>query len=192
MDKIVEYMGNFIEADNTDFEGSLSFSIRAGYIEKRKLWKSKDLTAEFFGNFWKTILDIEEIKPTLHFICAELLENAVNHSLKSDYLIIIKLCFKQDELMVYVINSERSDKIPGFKKYINSLIETKDLQKLFIQKMKDAKKTGALKSQVGLITILKDRGAHLSWKFEKESDITRVTTLARIPLKKGKKHEHYK
>jgi len=183
MENNVEFLGDYMESDKTDFEGSLSFNIKAAYIEKRKLWKSKDLTAEFFGNFWKNILDIEEIKSTLHFICAELLENAVNHSIKSDYLILIKLCFKYDELMVYVENSQATNKIADFKKYICSIIDTQNIQNLFIRRMKDAKKSGTQKSQIGLITILKDRGAILSWKFETKSDITRVTTLARIPLK---------
>lgn len=103
-------LGDFIEPESSDFEGSLVFSIKAAYIEKGKLWKSKDITAEFLGDFWKAMLDVEHIKPTLHFVCAELLENAVYHSVKSDYLIKIQLCFKTDELLIYVKNSADTKK----------------------------------------------------------------------------------
>jgi len=177
-------LGDFIDPELVDFEGALTFSIKAAYVEKGKLWKSKDLTAEFLGDFWKTVLDIEHIKPTLHFVCAELLENAVYHSITSDYLIKIQLCFKQDELLVYVKNSAETKKVEEFKSFIHLIFESDNLQKLFIQRMKAAKKSGSKeKSQVGLITILKDRGAKLSWLLEQESDVTNVTTLARIPLK---------
>ncbi len=177
-------LGDFVEPESADFEGSLVFSIKAAYIEKGKLWKSKDLTAEFLGDFWKTVLDVEHIKPTLHFICAELLENAVYHSVKSDYLIRIQLCFNTDELLRYVKYSTETGKIEEFKKFACSLLEEKNLQKLFIKRMKEAKKSGSKKSQVGLITILKDRGAKLSWMFEQGPEITTMTTLARINLKK--------
>jgi len=180
----VSIMGNFIDPEKTDFEGSLSFSIKTTYIEKKKLWKSKDLTAEFLGNFWNTILDTSNIKSTLHFVCAELLENAVNHSIKSDYLIMIQLCFGFDELLVYVKNSDKTSNIKEFEDFISTLLKTDNLHKLFIQRMKQAKKSSSKKSQVGLITIIKDRGAKLSWKLEKKPDITRITTLARISLKK--------
>jgi len=182
-----ETVGNYVEPETTDFEGSLSFIIRAALIEKQKLWKSKDLTAEFLGNFWKTVLDTEHIQPTLHFVCAELLENAVNHSVSSDYLIMIQLCFKSDELLVYVKNTEESGNVENFRNFARSLLEAENLQKFFVQRIKEAKKSGSKKSQVGLITILKDRGTKLAWKFEPQADVTRVTALARIPLKGDRK-----
>lgn len=179
----ITILGDFTDPEDVDFEGSLSFCIKADYVEKEKLWKSKDLAAEFLGNFWKHILDIENIKSTLHFVCAELLENAVNYSIKSDYMIVIQLCFKTDELMVYVKNTMKSEKTEDFKEAARAVLEAENLQKLFIQKMKEAKKTGSKKSQVGLITIVKDRGAKLSWKLEQKPDMTLITTLAKISLR---------
>jgi hypothetical protein len=183
-DTNVTVMGDFVDPKETEFEGSLTFSIKAAYIEKGKLWKSKDLTAEFLGDFWRNILDIEEIKSTLHFVCAELLENAVYHSAKSDYMIMIQLCFKTDELLVYVKNSAETKKVESFKEFVRSILETENLQKLFIQRMKNAKKSGSKRSQVGLITIMKDRGAGLSWKIEQEREVSLITTLSRISLKR--------
>jgi hypothetical protein len=185
MDKTnISILGDFIEPESVDFEGALTFTIKASYIEQGKLWKSKDITAEFLGDFWRNILNIEDIKPTLHFVCAELLENAVYHSKKSEYMVMIELCFSSDELLVYVRNRAETEKIGDFKSFVTSILEADNLQKLFIQKMKDAKKTGSKKSQVGLITILKDRGAKLAWKLEQGSDDMKVTTLARIPLRR--------
>ncbi len=180
----VMILGDYTEPESVGFEGSLTFTIKTDYIEKEKLWKSKDITAEFLGNFWKNILDTESIKSTLHFVCAELLENAVYHSVKSDYMIMIQLCFKSDELLVYVKNSARTEQIGDFKVFITSILEAENLQKLFIRRMKEAKKSGSRKSQVGLITIIKDRGAALSWRLEQRPEITLITTLARISLKR--------
>jgi hypothetical protein len=183
--KTIQIIGDYIEPDQADYEGSLSFSIRAAYIEKRKLWESKDLTAEFFGNFWKNILDRKDIKPTIHFICSELLENAVNHSIQSEYQIMIMLFFRQDELLIHVKNSVATHRMSAFEAYIHSLLNAKDLQQLFVLRIKEARTSGHQKSQVGLITILKDREAVLSWKFEKGATITRVTTQAKIALQGG-------
>lgn len=186
-ESVISTMGDFTEPESVNFEGLLSFTIKADYIEKEKLWKSKDLTAEFLGNFWRQLLDNEDIKSTLHFVCAELMENAVYHSVKSDYLVMIQLCFKSDELLVYVKNSAKTEETEDFKSLVRSLLETENLQKLFVQRMKEARKSGTRKSQVGLITIIKDRGAKLSWKFEKKEDITQITTMARISLKRKDK-----
>ena len=174
--------GDYIDPLEIELEASLRFSIKAEYIEKKKIWKSKDITAEFLGNFWQNMLNDDTIKSTLHFICAELLENAVHHSLAGNYLVKIQLCFKCDELMIYVKNVVKTENLDYFKTFVHALLETENLQKLFIQRMKDAKKTGSKKSQVGLITIMKDRGAKLAWKLEQGKNETQVTTLARIFL----------
>jgi len=180
----ISILGDYSDPESVNFEGLLSFTIKTDYIEKEKLWKSKDLTAEFLGNFWRHLLDNDEIKSTLHFVCAELMENAVYHSVKSDYLVMIQLCFRSDELLVYVKNSAKTEKISDFKLFVRSILETENLQKLFVQRMKEAKKSGSRKSQVGLITIIKDRGAKLSWKIEQKADMALVTTLAKISLKR--------
>lgn len=175
-------LGDFIDQESQDFEGSLSFTIKADYIKREKLWKSKDLAAEFLGNFWRHILDVESIKARLQFVCAELMENAVYHSVRSEYMIVIQLCFKTDELMVYVKNTAKTKDMEEFRKFAGTVLAEKNLQKLFIERMKEAKQTGSKKSQVGLITLVKDRGAKLSWKLEQHPDLTIVTTLARISL----------
>ncbi len=175
-------LGDFIDPECIDFEGSLSFTVKAGYIQKEKLWKSKDLTAEFLGSFWKHMLDLESVESTLHFICAELLENAVNYSLKSDYLIVIQLCFKSDELLVYVRNSAKIEQAEKLKTFIRPILEAENLQQMFVQRIKAAKKHGGKKSQVGLIVLTKDRRAKLSWKIERKGDMAQVTTMAKISL----------
>jgi len=182
----VTILGDYFDPDDSDFEGSLTFRFKSAFLERRRLWKSKDISAEFLGNFWTVIFDDDCIKHKLHFICAELLENAVVHGEKSDYIIMIHLCFTRDEFLVYVKNNIAKDKIQNFKDYANMLLESKNLQALFVKKMKDAKKTNSKKSQVGLITIIKDRGAKLAWKFKEEGNSSKLTTLARISLhKKG-------
>jgi hypothetical protein len=179
----ITLLGNFTDPEQIDFEGMLSFAIKADYIAKDKFWKSKDVAAEFLGNFWKQLLDVESIKATLHFVCSELMENAVNHSINSDYIVVMQLCFKSDELLVYVTNKTSTEKAEVLKSVARLILECDNLQELFIQRMKETKRTGSKKSQVGLITIIKDRGVELSWKLEQQLDITAITTLARISIK---------
>ncbi len=178
----VTLYGDFIRPDQADFEGTLSFCFKTGYLEKSKLWKSKDLSAEFMGHFWENLLDMGSIRPRLHFICAELLENAVYHSPSSDYMVLIQLYFKASELLIFVENSVEPDRIGEFRAYIENLLAADDLQALFIRRMKAARRSGSRKSQVGLITIMKDRGARLSWRVAEGPDAVRVTTLARLRL----------
>lgn len=178
----VTLLGDYCEPRPSDIECSLTFSLKAGHIEKTKLWKSKDLSAEFFGNFWHNLIDFKDIKPKLHFICAELLENAVYHSTATDYRITVHFCFKTDELLVYVKNSNKTEQTRAFKKFIRQVIEADDIQALFINKLKASKKSGGKRSRIGLITIVKDRGATLGWQFKEGPEHTVVTTLARIPL----------
>lgn len=186
MDDIkITVLGDYSSLELTDCEGAMDFSFKAGYLESRDFWKKKDLFAEFLGNLWENILDTEDIKPTLHYICSELLENAVYHSKRADYMIRVKLLLRTDELLLYVTNIIETEKVDAFMAYIRSLLEAKDLQGLFVQKMRTARESGSRKSQLGLITIMKDRGARLSWKFEQGPETTSVTTLARINLSKG-------
>lgn len=185
MNSDVTLIGNFVDPTEVDVEGMLSFSIKAGYIKKNIMWKSKDITAEFLGKFWENMLENENIKSTLHFVCAELLENAVYQSVTTDYMVQIHLCFSHYNLLVYVRNIAETEKIEEFADYVQSLLESDNLQKLFVQKMKAAKKAKDKKSQLGLITILKDRGAQLAWRFRPELDVTEVTTMAKISIKEG-------
>ncbi len=176
-------IGDFIQDDQVNFEGALTFNVKAAYIEKKTIWKSKNITAEFLGRFWENMLENEAIKESLHFVCAELMENAVYHSLAADYMVKIQLCFSQNELLVYVKNAADTSKMTEFENFVRSLLETENLQKLFVKRMKEARKSKSKKSQLGLITILKDRGAKLAWLLERRGDITEVTTLARILIK---------
>lgn len=177
-------IGDYIEEQQLEIEGALTFNVKAAYIEKKTIWKSKDITADFLGQFWENMLDNQGIKSTLHFVCAELMENAVNHSVATDYMIVIKLCFSKKELLVYVKNAANTLEIEEFKAFIHMLLQSDDLQKLFVKRIKDAKKSKSKKSQLGLITILKDRGASLAWKMEPGEAITEVTTMARIPIQR--------
>jgi len=61
-------IGDFLQEDQVDFEGALTFNVKSASIEKKVLWKSKDITAEFLGQFWENMLSNEDIKESLHFI----------------------------------------------------------------------------------------------------------------------------
>ena len=180
----VTLLGDYEDPETYDFECSLAFDLKAVHIERARLWKSKDLSAEFFGNFWNSLLDLEELKPRLHYICAELLENAVYHGSDSNYRIMVHLCLKKDEMLVYVTNRDKIERVDKFKEFVAQLLGTENIQKLFVEKIREARKAKERKSQVGLITLIKDRGAKLAWRLEEHPEFFRVTTMARISLRK--------
>ncbi len=119
-------IGDFINAEeSSQFDLSSTLRLRAKSIDQKKLWASKDRSAEFMGDIWSLFVDSEKeerIKTVLHSVCVELIENSVKYGCQDpdqdndhDYLITIELCLKSDELLVYVLNECAPSRIPEFR-----------------------------------------------------------------------------
>lgn len=193
-------IGDFIEPENfVDFDLSSTLRLRAKSIDQKKLWESKDRSAEFMGDIWSLFLDSEKkerIKTTLHSVCVELIENSVKYGYQGgDYIITMDLYLKKDELLVYVVNRSEPSLIRELEHSANLLLSCDDVRKLFKQKMKEAKaakKEGKSKSQLGFIRITMQK-VKLAWqiKMNPEPETATVTTLAVIPLStKDTEHEN--
>lgn len=182
-------IGNFIDSkESCQFDLSSTLRLRARSIDQKKLWASKDRSAEFMGDIWSLFVDSEKeerIRTVLHSVCVELIENAVKYGCqKHDYIIIIDLCLKNDELLVYVGNKSILSRISDLEASANLILETDDIKKLFRQKMREAKaakKEGKSQSQLGFIRIMM-QDVRLAWQIKTESDMAVITTMARIPL----------
>ncbi|SLM28077.1 hypothetical protein MTBBW1_1250008 [Desulfamplus magnetovallimortis] len=183
-------IGNFIHPDHTSlFDLSSTLRFRARSIDQKKLWESKDRSAEFMGDIWSLFVDSEKaerIKTLLHSVCVELIENAVKYGCQdNDYIVTIELCLKNDELLVYLINTCSPSRIPALEESARLILATRDIKTLFRRKMREAKaakKLGQNRSQLGFIRILMQH-VNLAWKINTEPDKSAVViTLARIPL----------
>lgn len=190
-------IGNFIESkQNEKFDLSSTLKLRARSINHKKLWESKDRSAEFMGDIWSLFVDSEQekqIRTVLHSICVELIENSVKYGCQDhDYIITTDLCLKRDELLVYVVNKSELSQIPDLRYSAQLVLNSDNIRKLFKQKMKvakAAKKQGENTSQLGFIRIIM-QGVKLAWRIEMGAKIAVVTSLARISLAGGKDAWH--
>lgn len=182
-------MGDFIDLnENGRFDLSSTLRLRAKSIDRKKLWKSKDRSAEFMGDIWSLFVDSEKearIKTVLHSVCVELIENSVKFGCREhDYRIITDLCLKNDELLVYVVNKSDPSAIPDLEAAARLILSTADIRKVFKQKMKAAKaakKKGQSTSQLGFVRI-RMQNVGLAWQIQTGPEFAVVTTLARISL----------
>ncbi|MDM8516774.1 DUF6272 family protein [Desulfobacterales bacterium HSG16] len=182
-------IGDFIDSKGGEkFDLSSTLRLRAKSINQKKLWASKDRSAEFMGDIWSLFVDSEkekQIQTVLHSVCVELIENSVKYGCQDhDYIITTDLCLKRDELLVYVVNKSDLSQIPDLQSSAQLILDTDNIRKLFKQKMKAAKaakKQGESTSQLGFIRIIM-QGVKLAWRIEMGSEIAVVTSLARLSL----------
>ncbi|MDM8551081.1 hypothetical protein QUF72_13420 [Desulfobacterales bacterium HSG2] len=190
-EKKIIVIGDFVDPkENERFDLSSTLRLKAKSIDQKRLWASKDRSAEFMGDIWSLFVDSEKeerIKTVLHSVCVELIENSVKYGFQDqDYTIVTDLYLKNDELLVYVINKSDPSQMPELETSASQILGTDNIRKLFKQKMKEAKaakKQGKSKSQLGYIRILM-QNVRLAWRIELGSESAFVTTLARIPLTK--------
>ncbi len=182
-------IGDFVDSKEGErFDLSSTLRLRARSIDQKRLWASKDRSAEFMGDIWSLFVDSEKeerIRTVLHSVCVELIENSVKYGCQDyDYIITTDLCLKRDELLVYVANKSDPSQIPALETAAHLILNTDNIRTLFKQKMKEAKaakKQGRNMSQLGYIRIVM-QNVSLAWQIEMGAEATVVTTLAKIPL----------
>jgi len=185
----ISVIGDFYDPQDTEeFDLSSTLRLRARSIDRKKLWVSKDRSAEFMGDIWSLFVDSEKekrIRTVLHSVCVELIENSVKYGCQDqDYIITTDLCLKNDELLVYVVNQSEPQLISDLETSARLIVSTDNVRELFKQKMKAAKaakKQGESKSQLGFIRIAM-QNVRLAWRIQIEPEFAVVTTLARISL----------
>ncbi len=89
-------IGDYIEPQDTKlYDLSSTLRLRAKSIDRKKLWESKDRSAEFMGDIWSLFMDSEKekrIRTVLHPVCVELIENSVKYGHQAqDYVITTDL-----------------------------------------------------------------------------------------------------
>lgn len=190
-------IGDFVDPKtHCRYDLSSTLRLRARSIDRKKLWASKDRSAEFMGDIWALFLNQNQekrIKTVLHSVCVELIENAVKYGYQDqDYLIIIELCLNNDMLLVYVVNTCSIDAIPELEASARQLLDHRDgISRLFKQRLREAKaakKMGHNQSRLGFVRIMM-QDVTLAWQIEVEKKTAFVTTLAKISLKEGKEAE---
>jgi len=187
----IAVFGEYIEPDQGSIIGRLSLCFQSGSLNIDELWESSLLSASFLSTFWGKFfpehgqdaeITREKMKDAVHYICSELLGNAVKFSYNSEYMIEICLYLHESELRFYVSNSINPDDVEKFQFFIQRII-SEDTQVLFLEQMEKSAAEDSHESGIGYLTMINDYYVRLSWKFQNiKPETASVTTLARLSV----------
>lgn len=174
---------------------TLDFSPSSAPPHKR--WRNNGRSADFLADFLVTCLpEIEtemdrrqhaEIKDAVSYIANELLENAMKYSDRSHGTCTrIHLYFDGSCILFLTQNNIKAEEVQSFQAHIQELLH-KDPQELYITRLEESVELDDGGSGLGLLTMINDYGAKLSWKFDHidEQSITSaiaVTTMVQLEI----------
>jgi hypothetical protein len=187
IDAPVRTFGDFWELKPTSQEYLiLGFSPSSIPIQKR--WRNNGLSADFLADYVTTFLPcnaedealsaekVIDLKGTLSYIANELLENAIKyHASTSPLPIDVKLQLTPDAVIFQVTNSVDADRVVPFQALIQTLL-TCDPGEFYIQQLERTSTDGNdLGSGLGLVTMIHDYNAKLSWCFQQAFPLLEMT-----------------
>lgn len=154
----------------------------------RKRWRNNGRSADFLADFLVTCLpEIEtdedrrwqaEIKDAVSYIANELLENAMKYSDQSQGTCTrIHLYFDGSCILFLTQNNIRPDDVEPFQSHIQELLQ-EDPQELYIARLEESVESESGGSGLGLLTMINDYEAKLSWKFEQVGEPSSPTAIS--------------
>lgn len=183
--------GDYVEPDEGDIIGRLSLNFQSGTLNIDELWEGSALSANFLSTFWgkffpvhdhDSVIHREKMQDEVHYICSELLGNAVKFSYIPEFMIEICLYLHEKELRFYVTNSVNPDELEKFQSLIHRIMN-EDTQELFLEQIEKSTLEDSNESGIGYLTIINDYQVHLAWKFQNiKPKFKSVTVLARLPI----------
>jgi hypothetical protein len=192
---MIEIFGDFIERKNSQEYLIIGFSPSSIPLKQR--WRNNGLSADFLADYLTTFFPGNqdddsaltrqaEIKSAVSYIANELLENAMKfNDENSQYPIDIKLQLESDGVIFSVANSISPPSVDKFQRYIQKLLVS-DPSEMYIEKLeKNAADESSTDSGLGLLTMLNDYSAKMSWKFEtvqQEPEVIAVTTMVQLKV----------
>lgn len=193
-DKVI--FGDFNDKLPDSQEGlKIVFSPTSTPLQQR--WRNNGLSADFMAEYFASFftgndeatggIDIEaEIKSVVSFIANELLENGMKFNDESSpFPISLQLQLYDDKLVFISTNSISNEAAERFQSLISELMTT-DPSELYIRNLEmNALEAAPTSSGLGLLTMIQDYQAELSWKFETipaEPEIMTVTTMVKLAI----------
>ncbi|MBF0266353.1 MAG: ATP-binding protein [Gammaproteobacteria bacterium] len=189
----MEIYGEYQSIDSDQSLEQLNLSFNPSSIPLKQRWRNNGLSADFLGDYVKTFFPKDESDPTteykqaeiksnVSYIANELLENSMKYSsLNSHAMISIAVYLMPEQIIIQGINEGSEQQWSNLLKIINELQEN-DPADLFVQRMEqDA--LGETSSGLGLITMINDYDADLSWKVNTmHSGDKLITTQVKISI----------
>jgi hypothetical protein len=175
---------------------ALSFSPLSAPFRSR--WRNNGLSADFLGDYVMAFLpatgdtdDVwskdSEIKHAVTYIANEFLENAMKyHERDADIPIGIRLELTKEKIVVSASNGVGAERARHYKAFLERILANDARDLLLRQLEQNSASSNANESGAGLLTIISDYGAQLSWLFEahpRQAELLTVTTSAVLSLK---------
>lgn len=188
--------GDFID-DLPPSQEYLIVGFSPSSVPLKQRWRNNGLSADFLADYFTTFFPSSEsdrtqsdrqaeIKSAVSYIANELLENAMKFNDEtSQYPISIHLQLHNDKLVFLTTNSISAEAAEKFQVFIQELMNS-DPSELYIHQLeKSAEDENNTTSGLGILTMINDYVAQISWKFEtiqKDSKVITVTTMVQLPV----------
>ena len=193
---MTQIFGDFSDTLPDGQEGlTLVFSPTSVPLKHR--WRNNGLSADFMADYFATFFPgseeanpetatQEQVKSAVSFIANELLENAMKFNDESlPHPISIRLQMDSHNLVFLATNSVHPQRAKRFQQFIQELI-TSDPSELYLRHLeRDTEDINENPSGLGLLTMINDYQAKLSWKFEmveQNPDAFAVTTMVQLTV----------
>ncbi|MDM8567224.1 DUF6272 family protein [Candidatus Halobeggiatoa sp. HSG11] len=195
---MVQTFGEFIEIQPKQGEYlTIGFSPSCRPLKER--WQNNGLSADFIAEYFRVffigkLMDLAKeeekvvlsnIKDTVKYVANELLENAMKFQNESlPFTAKIGLSLYDDKLVFCVTNCVDEQQVEPFQQFIQSLLN-EDPQELYFKTMRsNALGSDNNRSGLGLLSMICDYSAKLSWKFEtiQTPPVTVVTTMVLLEI----------
>lgn len=150
-----------------------------------------DFISQYTGFFFESpanhYLDREEVEDAINYILLELLENARKYSASGDIDVFVEA--RTQELLFTVDNPVDNHEVPRIQTKFQEL-HSDDPADLLVRRIEEnAANPESLESGLGLLTILSDYGATVSWRFHTGAKQSRslLTVTTRFPVHRSQR-----
>ncbi|ABC20906.1 DUF6272 family protein [Rhodospirillum rubrum] len=190
---MIEQIGSVEEADAGKVLESLVLSFSPSLLPLRQRWRNNGLSADFLGDYVTTFFPgagddtttadrQKHAKAAVSYIANELLENAMKYSAaESTRPITITLSLEAERITFIETNPVSRARAATFHSYATELIAS-DPMEMYLRILEEERSDDD-GSGLGLITMINDYNASLSWRFEDPGeDTVMVSTIVQIPV----------
>jgi hypothetical protein len=192
-----QIFGDFIEEKHDDTE-YLVLGFSPGSLPLKERWRANGLSADFIADYLQIFFIGEQknnhqlnvpipvqSKNAVKYIANELLENAMKFSDEtSNDVTRFAFHLYSNKLIFYVTNSIKPENVEMFQDFIKEIMQ-KYPSELYFRRMESNANDENSNSGLGLLSMICDYSAKISWKFETvttEPSITIVTTMVSLEI----------
>ncbi len=170
-----EIIGDFnLIPEGLPAEGVVHLDLKP--IDLITYWRRCGQTSNFIANFYKLTSKDTKNENSVSTVFNELIENAAKYSTKRESEITVDVKLYNTQLLIQVKNTCNSTNYKSLKNRLIKLLETEDLDQLYLEDMM-SKVEENKSSGIGLLIILKDYNVKIGAKLEEKEGGLYDTTI---------------